>query len=119
MGVPSVKREVHSYLTDTLSSLMTELSPAEKEDCVIVVFIAEVGYTASCTCCVCACMCVCVRECVCVCVCGCVCVCVCVCVMCAFGLVCVVGLGLCGHMGDWNSGSLCVCCEYDGMICVC
>lgn len=42
MGVPSVKREVHSYLTDTLSSLMSELSPAEKEDCVIVVFIAEV-----------------------------------------------------------------------------
>uniref|UniRef100_A0A8K9WU04 Alpha-1,3-mannosyl-glycoprotein 4-beta-N-acetylglucosaminyltransferase B n=1 Tax=Oncorhynchus mykiss TaxID=8022 RepID=A0A8K9WU04_ONCMY len=41
MGVPSVKREVHSYLTDTLSSLMTELSAAEKEDCVIVVFIAE------------------------------------------------------------------------------
>lgn len=42
LGVPSVKREVHSYLTDTLSSLMSELSPAEKEDCVIVVFIAEV-----------------------------------------------------------------------------
>uniref|UniRef100_A0AAY4BRE4 Alpha-1,3-mannosyl-glycoprotein 4-beta-N-acetylglucosaminyltransferase B n=1 Tax=Denticeps clupeoides TaxID=299321 RepID=A0AAY4BRE4_9TELE len=41
MGVPSVKREVHSYLTDTLTSLMSELSPAEKEDCVIVVFIAE------------------------------------------------------------------------------
>lgn len=43
MGVPSVKREVHSYLTDTLSSLMSELSQAEKDDCVIVVFIAEVG----------------------------------------------------------------------------
>ncbi|KAK3565000.1 hypothetical protein QTP86_032509 [Hemibagrus guttatus] len=41
MGVPSVKREVHSYLTDTLSSLMSELSQAEKDDCVIVVFIAE------------------------------------------------------------------------------
>ncbi|KAJ8333026.1 hypothetical protein SKAU_G00419220 [Synaphobranchus kaupii] len=41
MGVPSVKREVHTYLTDTLSSLVSELSPAEKEDCVIVVFIAE------------------------------------------------------------------------------
>ncbi|ROK80943.1 Alpha-1,3-mannosyl-glycoprotein 4-beta-N-acetylglucosaminyltransferase B [Anabarilius grahami] len=41
MGVPSVKREVHTYLTDTLTSLMSELSPAEKEDCVIVVFIAE------------------------------------------------------------------------------
>ncbi|KAM3866919.1 LOW QUALITY PROTEIN: alpha-1,3-mannosyl-glycoprotein 4-beta-N-acetylglucosaminyltransferase B [Diretmus argenteus] len=41
MGVPSVKREVHSYLTDTLSSLMSELSATEKDDCVIVVFIAE------------------------------------------------------------------------------
>ncbi|CAL8329054.1 unnamed protein product, partial [Gadus morhua 'NCC'] len=41
MGVPSVKREVHSYLTDTLNSLMTELSAAEKDDCVIVVFVAE------------------------------------------------------------------------------
>uniref|UniRef100_A0AAZ3NRY3 Alpha-1,3-mannosyl-glycoprotein 4-beta-N-acetylglucosaminyltransferase B n=1 Tax=Oncorhynchus tshawytscha TaxID=74940 RepID=A0AAZ3NRY3_ONCTS len=37
MGVPSVKREVHSYLTDTLSSLMTELSAAEKEDLVGIV----------------------------------------------------------------------------------
>lgn len=43
MGIPSVKREVHSYLTDTLSSLMSELSTAEKEDCVIVVLIAEVS----------------------------------------------------------------------------
>ncbi|KAA0709193.1 Alpha-1,3-mannosyl-glycoprotein 4-beta-N-acetylglucosaminyltransferase B [Triplophysa tibetana] len=41
MGVPSVKREVHSYLADTLNSLMSELSPTEKEDSVIVVFIAE------------------------------------------------------------------------------
>lgn len=43
MGVPSVKREVHSYLTDTLASLMSELSAAEKDDCVIVVLIAEVS----------------------------------------------------------------------------
>lgn len=56
MGVPSVKREVHSYLTDTLSSLMSELSPAEKDDCVIVVFIAEVSE--------CACVCPCVSVCV-------------------------------------------------------
>ncbi|XP_043925394.1 alpha-1,3-mannosyl-glycoprotein 4-beta-N-acetylglucosaminyltransferase B isoform X2 [Protopterus annectens] len=41
MGIPSVKREVHSYLTDTLNSLISELNPAEKEDCVIVVLIAE------------------------------------------------------------------------------
>lgn len=46
MGVPSVKREVHSYLTDTLSSLMSELNAAEKEDCVIVVLVAEVRVTA-------------------------------------------------------------------------
>uniref|UniRef100_A0AAV2KA50 Alpha-1,3-mannosyl-glycoprotein 4-beta-N-acetylglucosaminyltransferase B n=1 Tax=Knipowitschia caucasica TaxID=637954 RepID=A0AAV2KA50_KNICA len=41
LGVPSVKREVHSYLSDTLTSLMSELSPAEKDDCVIVVLVAE------------------------------------------------------------------------------
>ncbi|XP_075869775.1 alpha-1,3-mannosyl-glycoprotein 4-beta-N-acetylglucosaminyltransferase B [Nelusetta ayraudi] len=41
MGVPSVKREVHSYLSDTLSSLMSELSATEKDDCVIVVMVAE------------------------------------------------------------------------------
>lgn len=43
MGVPSVRREVHSYLTDTLHSLISELSPQEKEDSVIVVLIAEVS----------------------------------------------------------------------------
>ena len=41
MGIPSVRREVHSYLTDTLHSLILELSPQEKEDSVIVVLIAE------------------------------------------------------------------------------
>ncbi|XP_070595201.1 alpha-1,3-mannosyl-glycoprotein 4-beta-N-acetylglucosaminyltransferase B isoform X3 [Erythrolamprus reginae] len=41
MGIPSVKREVHSYLTDTLNSLISELNPQEKEDSVIVVMIAE------------------------------------------------------------------------------
>ncbi|MEE6478576.1 hypothetical protein FKM82_011879 [Ascaphus truei] len=41
MGIPSVRREVHSYLTDTLSSLISELNQQEKEDCVIVVLIAE------------------------------------------------------------------------------
>uniref|UniRef100_A0A4W3HET9 Alpha-1,3-mannosyl-glycoprotein 4-beta-N-acetylglucosaminyltransferase B n=1 Tax=Callorhinchus milii TaxID=7868 RepID=A0A4W3HET9_CALMI len=42
MGVPTVRREVHTYLVDTLNSLIYELSPEEKEDCVIVVLIAEV-----------------------------------------------------------------------------
>ncbi|XP_057232032.1 alpha-1,3-mannosyl-glycoprotein 4-beta-N-acetylglucosaminyltransferase B isoform X3 [Malurus melanocephalus] len=48
MGIPSVKREVHSYLTDTLNSLISELTPQEKEDSVIVVLIAETDpqYTA-------------------------------------------------------------------------
>lgn len=32
---------MHSYLTDTLHSLISELSPQEKEDSVIVVLIAE------------------------------------------------------------------------------
>ncbi|XP_055287180.1 alpha-1,3-mannosyl-glycoprotein 4-beta-N-acetylglucosaminyltransferase B [Moschus berezovskii] len=41
MGIPSVRREVHSYLTDTLHSLISELTPQEKEDSVIVVLIAE------------------------------------------------------------------------------
>ncbi|EHB17423.1 Alpha-1,3-mannosyl-glycoprotein 4-beta-N-acetylglucosaminyltransferase B [Heterocephalus glaber] len=41
MGIPRVCGEVHSYLTDTLHSLISELSPQEKEDSVIVVLIAE------------------------------------------------------------------------------
>ncbi|KAM9740910.1 alpha-1,3-mannosyl-glycoprotein 4-beta-N-acetylglucosaminyltransferase B [Menidia menidia] len=41
LGVPSVRREARSYLSDTLSSLMSELSPPERDDCVIVVLIAE------------------------------------------------------------------------------
>uniref|UniRef100_H3AXD5 Alpha-1,3-mannosyl-glycoprotein 4-beta-N-acetylglucosaminyltransferase B n=1 Tax=Latimeria chalumnae TaxID=7897 RepID=H3AXD5_LATCH len=41
LGIPSVKREVHSYLTDTLNSLISELNPQEKLDCVIIVLIAE------------------------------------------------------------------------------
>uniref|UniRef100_A0A5F9CPD4 Alpha-1,3-mannosyl-glycoprotein 4-beta-N-acetylglucosaminyltransferase B n=1 Tax=Oryctolagus cuniculus TaxID=9986 RepID=A0A5F9CPD4_RABIT len=51
MGIPSVRREVHSYLTDTLHSLISELSPQEKEDSVIVVLIAETDpqYTSAVT----------------------------------------------------------------------
>uniref|UniRef100_V9KCP5 Alpha-1,3-mannosyl-glycoprotein 4-beta-N-acetylglucosaminyltransferase B n=1 Tax=Callorhinchus milii TaxID=7868 RepID=V9KCP5_CALMI len=43
IGVPTVKREVQTYLLDTLDSLIYELSPEEKKDCVIIVFIAEVN----------------------------------------------------------------------------
>lgn len=48
MGIPSVKREVHSYLTDTLNSLISELTQQEKEDSVIVVLIAEVRQSFAC-----------------------------------------------------------------------
>ncbi|XP_072269268.1 alpha-1,3-mannosyl-glycoprotein 4-beta-N-acetylglucosaminyltransferase A [Pyxicephalus adspersus] len=41
MGIPTVKREVKSYLTETLHSLIDKLSPEEKLDCVIIVFIGE------------------------------------------------------------------------------
>lgn len=42
MGIPTVKREVKSYLIETLHSLIDNLYPEEKQDCVIVVFIGEV-----------------------------------------------------------------------------
>ena len=42
LGVPTIKREKISYLTETLRSLIDELSVEEKEDCLIVLFIAEV-----------------------------------------------------------------------------
>ncbi|XP_066863237.1 alpha-1,3-mannosyl-glycoprotein 4-beta-N-acetylglucosaminyltransferase A isoform X2 [Kogia breviceps] len=41
MGVPTVKREVKSYLIETLHSLIDNLYPEEKLDCVIVVFVGE------------------------------------------------------------------------------
>lgn len=40
-GVPTVKREIQSYLMTTLQNLIENLSSEEKEDCVIIVFIAE------------------------------------------------------------------------------
>ncbi|XP_008586837.1 PREDICTED: alpha-1,3-mannosyl-glycoprotein 4-beta-N-acetylglucosaminyltransferase A, partial [Galeopterus variegatus] len=49
MGIPTVKREVKSYLIETLHSLIDNLYPEEKMDCVIVVFIGEtdIGYVHS------------------------------------------------------------------------
>ncbi|ETE68938.1 Alpha-1,3-mannosyl-glycoprotein 4-beta-N-acetylglucosaminyltransferase A, partial [Ophiophagus hannah] len=41
MGIPTVKRKVKSYLTETLHSLIDKLSPEEKLDCVMIVFIGE------------------------------------------------------------------------------
>uniref|UniRef100_A0A8C3CGM9 Alpha-1,3-mannosyl-glycoprotein 4-beta-N-acetylglucosaminyltransferase A n=1 Tax=Cairina moschata TaxID=8855 RepID=A0A8C3CGM9_CAIMO len=43
MGIPTVKRKVKSYLTETLHSLIDKLSPEEKLDCVMVVFIGEIN----------------------------------------------------------------------------
>ncbi|NXD83457.1 MGT4B acetylglucosaminyltransferase, partial [Halcyon senegalensis] len=43
MGIPTVKREKQHYLINTLHSLLYELSEEQKNDCVIIVFIAEVG----------------------------------------------------------------------------
>ncbi|MEE6461484.1 hypothetical protein FKM82_001299 [Ascaphus truei] len=42
MAIPTVKRDKQSYLMDTLNSIFSELSAKEKEECVVIVFIAEV-----------------------------------------------------------------------------
>lgn len=44
MGIPTVKRKVKSYLSETLRSLIDKLSPEEKLDCVIIVFVGEVSF---------------------------------------------------------------------------
>ncbi|KFM78820.1 Alpha-1,3-mannosyl-glycoprotein 4-beta-N-acetylglucosaminyltransferase B, partial [Stegodyphus mimosarum] len=41
LGVPTVKREVQSYLMSTLQNLIENMSPEEQKDAVIIVFIAE------------------------------------------------------------------------------
>uniref|UniRef100_A0A3B4A892 Alpha-1,3-mannosyl-glycoprotein 4-beta-N-acetylglucosaminyltransferase A n=1 Tax=Periophthalmus magnuspinnatus TaxID=409849 RepID=A0A3B4A892_9GOBI len=41
MGIPTVKRKVKSYLSETLRSLIDKLSPEEKLDCVIIVYVGE------------------------------------------------------------------------------
>ncbi|KAM4053685.1 alpha-1,3-mannosyl-glycoprotein 4-beta-N-acetylglucosaminyltransferase-like protein MGAT4D [Anomaloglossus baeobatrachus] len=43
IGIPTVKRDKQSYLLETLRSLFSAMSAAEKQDCVVVVFIAEVN----------------------------------------------------------------------------
>ncbi|XP_035182212.1 alpha-1,3-mannosyl-glycoprotein 4-beta-N-acetylglucosaminyltransferase-like protein MGAT4D isoform X1 [Oxyura jamaicensis] len=43
MGIPTVKREKQSYLMTTLHSLFYELSEEQKNDCVIIIFVAEVN----------------------------------------------------------------------------
>ncbi|GBM44975.1 hypothetical protein AVEN_223057-1, partial [Araneus ventricosus] len=41
LGIPTVKREVQSYLMSTLQNLIENMSPEERNDAVIIVFIAE------------------------------------------------------------------------------
>ncbi|XP_060904807.1 alpha-1,3-mannosyl-glycoprotein 4-beta-N-acetylglucosaminyltransferase B-like isoform X1 [Labrus mixtus] len=41
MGIPTVKREKQSYLVSTLSSLLYSLTPSQKRDILIIVFVAE------------------------------------------------------------------------------
>ncbi|XP_066576213.1 alpha-1,3-mannosyl-glycoprotein 4-beta-N-acetylglucosaminyltransferase B [Amia ocellicauda] len=41
LGIPTVKREKQSYLLSTLSSLLYDLTSEEKDDCLIIIFVAE------------------------------------------------------------------------------
>ncbi|XP_046852014.1 alpha-1,3-mannosyl-glycoprotein 4-beta-N-acetylglucosaminyltransferase B-like isoform X2 [Xenia sp. Carnegie-2017] len=41
-GVPTIKRNKASYVLDTIQSLLHGLSPNEEEDCIIIIFIAEI-----------------------------------------------------------------------------
>ncbi|XP_075357146.1 alpha-1,3-mannosyl-glycoprotein 4-beta-N-acetylglucosaminyltransferase-like protein MGAT4D isoform X1 [Mycteria americana] len=43
IGIPTVKREKQHYLINTLHSLTYELSEEQKNDCVIIIFVAEVN----------------------------------------------------------------------------
>ena len=41
IGVPTIKRERDSYLSQTLTSLIDGLNDEERDDCLIIVFIGE------------------------------------------------------------------------------
>ncbi|XP_065453801.1 alpha-1,3-mannosyl-glycoprotein 4-beta-N-acetylglucosaminyltransferase-like protein MGAT4D isoform X3 [Chrysemys picta bellii] len=43
MGIPTVKRGKQNYLLGTLNSLFYEMSAEQKNDCVVVIFVAEVN----------------------------------------------------------------------------
>lgn len=47
MGIPTIKRERNSYLLQTLESLLGGLNDEEKQEVLIVVFIAEVTLTVT------------------------------------------------------------------------
>jgi alpha-1,3-mannosylglycoprotein beta-1,4-N-acetylglucosaminyltransferase A/B len=44
LGIPTVKREVQSYLLATLQNLIDSMSEEEAADSLIVIFIAEVPH---------------------------------------------------------------------------
>ncbi|XP_023229462.1 alpha-1,3-mannosyl-glycoprotein 4-beta-N-acetylglucosaminyltransferase B-like [Centruroides sculpturatus] len=44
LGVPTVKRDVQSYLISTLQNLIDNMTPEEQEETLIIVFIAETDY---------------------------------------------------------------------------
>lgn len=44
IGIPTVKRPAQSYLIATLSDLIEKMNNRDKEDTLIVIFIAEVKY---------------------------------------------------------------------------
>uniref|UniRef100_A0A8C8B5U4 MGAT4 family member D n=1 Tax=Otus sunia TaxID=257818 RepID=A0A8C8B5U4_9STRI len=46
IGIPTVKREKQHYLINTLHSLLYEFSEEQKNDCVIIIFVAEVSFIA-------------------------------------------------------------------------
>ncbi|XP_034021612.1 alpha-1,3-mannosyl-glycoprotein 4-beta-N-acetylglucosaminyltransferase B-like, partial [Thalassophryne amazonica] len=41
LGVPTVKRAKQNYLINTLSSLLYNLTPAQRHDLLIIIFVAE------------------------------------------------------------------------------
>lgn len=42
IGIPTVKRDSVSYVARTIDSLITGMTPEEQDDCLIVLFVAEV-----------------------------------------------------------------------------
>ena len=42
IGVPTVKRDSVSYVAQTIESLIAGMTPEEQNDCLIVLFVAEV-----------------------------------------------------------------------------
>uniref|UniRef100_A0AAY5KWM2 Alpha-1,3-mannosyl-glycoprotein 4-beta-N-acetylglucosaminyltransferase B n=1 Tax=Esox lucius TaxID=8010 RepID=A0AAY5KWM2_ESOLU len=49
LGIPTVKRQKQSYLVSTLNSLLFDLSPSERNDTVIIVFVAECHFFFQCS----------------------------------------------------------------------